>query len=52
MLFEAATVHSGYDFYEGVAKRHDKHHEKFRVNYGGALALLDWFHGTNEVKVE
>ena len=46
MLFEAATVHSGYDFYEGIAKRHDKHHEEFRVNYGGALAFLDWFHGT------
>lgn len=52
MLFEAATVHSGYDFYEGVAKRHDKHHEKFRVNYGGILAFLDWFHGTNEEGVE
>ena len=52
MLFEAATVHSGYNFYEGMAKRHDKHHEKFRVNYGGALAFLDWFHGTGEVRVE
>ena len=51
MLFEAATVHSGYDFYEGISKRHDKHHEKFRVNYGGALVFLDWFHGTDEVKV-
>ena len=52
MLFEAATVHSGYDFYEGMAKRHDRHHKKFRVHYGGALAFLDWFHGTHEVKVE
>lgn len=52
MLVEAATAHSGYDFYEWVAKRHDTHHEKFRVNYGGALAVLDWVHGTEEVKVE
>jgi sterol desaturase/sphingolipid hydroxylase (fatty acid hydroxylase superfamily) len=52
VLSEAATVHSGYDFYEGMAKRHDEHHEKFRVNYGGALAVLDWLHGTDEVKVE
>ncbi len=52
MLFETAAVHSGYDFYEGISKRHDKHHEKFRVHYGGALVFLDWFHGTDEVKVE
>lgn len=45
-LLETTTVHSGYDFLRGVAKKHDAHHEKFMVNFG-ALGLLDWLHGTD-----
>lgn len=48
-LIETATVHSGYDFFSGAAKKHDLHHEKFRLNYG-AIGLLDWIHGTNQLK--
>ncbi|EEQ91349.2 oxidoreductase [Blastomyces dermatitidis ER-3] len=46
MLIETASVHSGYDF--AGARKHDLHHEKFRVNYG-ALGLLDWVFGTDVV---
>lgn len=45
-LLETATVHSGYDFLAGAARRHDSHHEKFNVFYGG-IGLLDWLHGTD-----
>ncbi|KAH6876595.1 fatty acid hydroxylase superfamily-domain-containing protein [Thelonectria olida] len=46
-LIETATVHSGYDFFGGAARRHDRHHERFDVEFGG-MAWLDWFHGTDE----
>lgn len=45
-LLETTTVHSGYDFLSGIAKKHDAHHEKFSINFG-AIGLLDWFHGTD-----
>lgn len=45
-LLGTTTVHSGYDFFwGGVARAHDLHHEKFRVNFG-SLKVLDWIHGT------
>ncbi|EEH41690.1 C-4 methylsterol oxidase [Paracoccidioides lutzii Pb01] len=44
MLAETASVHSGYDF--AGARKHDLHHEKFRVNYG-VIGLLDWVLGTD-----
>lgn len=46
-LLESATVHSGYDFFHGMARKHDRHHERFDVYFGG-LGLLDWLHGTGE----
>ncbi|EEH47030.2 uncharacterized protein PADG_03128 [Paracoccidioides brasiliensis Pb18] len=46
MLAETASVHSGYDF--AGARKHDLHHEKFRVNYG-VIGLLDWVLGTDAV---
>ena len=46
-LIETATVHSGYDFFSGAARRHDRHHERFDVHFGG-LPWLDWLHGTDE----
>jgi sterol desaturase/sphingolipid hydroxylase (fatty acid hydroxylase superfamily) len=45
-LLETTTVHSGYDFLGGIAKAHDAHHEKFRVNFG-TFGFLDWLHGTD-----
>lgn len=45
-LFNTATVHSGYDFFNNMAKAHDLHHEKFNLMYG-SIGLLDWIHGTN-----
>jgi sterol desaturase/sphingolipid hydroxylase (fatty acid hydroxylase superfamily) len=48
-LLETTTVHSGYDFLSGIAKRHDAHHEKFLVNFG-AIGFLDWAHGTDKMK--
>ncbi|KAK0386960.1 hypothetical protein NLU13_5273 [Sarocladium strictum] len=48
-LVETATVHSGYDFFGGAAYRHDRHHERFDVHFGG-MPWLDWFHGTDERK--
>ncbi|MCJ1319788.1 hypothetical protein MMC15_005124 [Xylographa vitiligo] len=44
-LLETSTVHSGYDFV-GWAARHDEHHERFSVWFGG-LGWLDWLHGTD-----
>jgi sterol desaturase/sphingolipid hydroxylase (fatty acid hydroxylase superfamily) len=46
-LLETTTVHSGYDFLNGWAKKHDKHHESFMI-YFGTIGLLDWLHGTDE----
>ena len=46
-LIETATVHSGYDFFGGAAKRHDRHHERFDVHFGG-MPWLDWIHKTDE----
>ncbi|KAH6683765.1 fatty acid hydroxylase superfamily-domain-containing protein, partial [Plectosphaerella plurivora] len=46
-LLETAIVHSGYDFLGGAAKRHDRHHERFDVHFGG-LPWLDMLHGTDE----
>lgn len=46
-LLETATVHSGYDFFGGAARKHDRHHERFDVYFGG-IGLLDWVHGTDE----
>lgn len=48
-LFNTATVHSGYDFFCHKARAHDLHHEKFNLNYG-SLGLLDWAHGTDQLK--
>ncbi|KAH8687477.1 C-4 methylsterol oxidase [Tricladium varicosporioides] len=47
-LLETASTHSGYDFFYFPlkARRHDLHHEKFDVNFGG-LWVLDWLHGTD-----
>lgn len=48
-LIETATVHSGFDFFHGAARKHDRHHERFNVYFGG-IGLLDFIHGTNEKK--
>jgi sterol desaturase/sphingolipid hydroxylase (fatty acid hydroxylase superfamily) len=45
-LLETSTVHSGYDFFSGAARKHDRHHERFNVNFG-TLGFLDWLHGTD-----
>lgn len=45
-LTETTTVHSGYDFLAGSARKHDTHHERFMVNFG-TVGLLDWVHGTD-----
>ncbi|KAK3898079.1 fatty acid hydroxylase superfamily-domain-containing protein [Staphylotrichum tortipilum] len=47
MLVETGVVHSGYDFLGGVAKSHDRHHERFSVHFG-AYGWMDWVHGTGE----
>lgn len=46
-LIETSTVHSGYDFFGGAAKKHDRHHERFDVYFGG-IGLLDYVLGTDE----
>jgi sterol desaturase/sphingolipid hydroxylase (fatty acid hydroxylase superfamily) len=46
-LLETATVHSGYDFFQGAARKHDRHHERFNVYFGG-IGILDWLHKTDE----
>ncbi|CAF3619693.1 C-4 sterol methyl oxidase [Fusarium graminearum] len=48
-LIETATVHSGYDFFGGAAYRHDRHHERFNVHFGG-MPWLDRLHGTGEIE--
>ncbi|KAJ8502633.1 hypothetical protein ONZ45_g11578 [Pleurotus djamor] len=49
VLLETSTVHSGYDFFGGAAKKHDLHHEKFMIFFG-TVGLLDWWHGTDGFK--
>ncbi|KAH8895718.1 sterol desaturase [Thozetella sp. PMI_491] len=49
MLLETSTVHSGYDFFAGAARKHDAHHKLSNVNFGGR-GWLDWLHGTGESK--
>jgi sterol desaturase/sphingolipid hydroxylase (fatty acid hydroxylase superfamily) len=44
-LAESSSVHSGYDF--AGARAHDLHHEKFQVNFGGPLGIMDWLLGTD-----
>lgn len=44
-LLETTTVHSGYNFFSGLAKMHDLHHEKFVVCFG-TVGFLDWLHKT------
>jgi len=46
VLLETCTVHSGYDFFGGMARGHDMHHERFNVHFG-VLGILDWVHGTD-----
>jgi len=48
-LLETTTVHSGYDFFAGSARKHDAHHERFMVNFG-TVGLLDWLHSTDGSK--
>ncbi|KAF8532638.1 hypothetical protein BDD12DRAFT_989268 [Trichophaea hybrida] len=46
VIFQAAVDHSGFVFpMWPQARKHDRHHELFRVNYG-TLGVLDWLHGT------
>lgn len=45
-LLKTTTVHSGYDFFAGIARMHDLHHEKFNVAFG-TVGLLDWVHKTD-----
>jgi sterol desaturase/sphingolipid hydroxylase (fatty acid hydroxylase superfamily) len=44
-LLQTTMVHSGYDFFAGLARMHDLHHEKFVVCFG-TVGLLDWLHKT------
>jgi sterol desaturase/sphingolipid hydroxylase (fatty acid hydroxylase superfamily) len=50
-LIETATVHSGFDFFHGAARKHDRHHERFNVYFGG-IGFLDFLHGTDERVME
>jgi sterol desaturase/sphingolipid hydroxylase (fatty acid hydroxylase superfamily) len=50
MLIETSTVHSGYDFWPNLAKKHDRHHEVFIWNFGACIDWFDWLHGTKEVQ--
>ena len=50
-LVETATVHSGFAFFGGAARKHDRHHERFSV-YFGVIGLLDWVHATDEGKLD
>ncbi|KIL57467.1 hypothetical protein M378DRAFT_181618 [Amanita muscaria Koide BX008] len=45
-LFRTTTVHSGFDFFAGKAKNHDKHHEKSLVHFG-STGMMDWLYGTD-----
>jgi len=46
VLIDTTTVHSGYDFFYGAARKHDAHHEKFNLNYG-TIGVMDWLYGTD-----
>lgn len=48
VLVETCTVHSGYDFFGGLAEHHDEHHRRFMVNFG-VIGVLDKMHGTHGV---
>ncbi|KAK0609974.1 fatty acid hydroxylase superfamily-domain-containing protein [Bombardia bombarda] len=50
-LLETTTVHSGYDFFGGMARMHDRHHEVFDGHYG-VFGVMDWVHGTGEKERE
>lgn len=45
-VVETIIAHSGYDFFATLSRTHDKHHEKFNINFG-TLGFLDWLHGTS-----
>ncbi len=47
VLVETSTAHSGYDFFHGLARMHDAHHERSTLNFG-AYGLMDWLHGTDD----
>jgi len=49
-LVETAATHSGYDFFQFPfkANKHDLHHEKFNVYFGG-LGIMDYLHGTDKL---
>lgn len=48
VALESCSVHSGYAVWsmEGLARRHDWHHERVVVNFG-TFGVLDWVHGTD-----
>lgn len=46
VLVETTTVHSGFDFFGGLAEHHDEHHRRFTINFG-AVGVLDWVHRTD-----
>lgn len=46
VLVETSTVHSGFDFFGGLAELHDEHHRRFTINFG-VVGVLDWAHGTD-----
>lgn len=48
VALESCSVHSGYAIWgmEGLARRHDWHHERVVVNFG-TFKVLDWVHGTD-----
>lgn len=52
-LLATSVAHSGYDFFLGLAKMHDRHHERFHVYFGssGGFGIMDWAHRTNEESV-
>ncbi|CRG90774.1 hypothetical protein PISL3812_07819 [Talaromyces islandicus] len=50
LLWDAALAHSGYNFFRVPSvEMHDRHHRDSRVGFG-ILGLMDWVHGTHEVK--
>lgn len=60
-LLQAVDAHSGYDFpwslhnwmpFWGGAAWHDKHHEKFSVNYSSSFKWWDIIFGTQSTKIK
>lgn len=52
-VLQATLAHCGYRTFSLLGWRsevHDLHHERFTVNYG-ILGLLDWLHGTRDVRL-